>query len=153
MSTILAIHLASTAAMFGVIFFVQIVHYPLMAEVGREHAAAYAKGHADWTGLVVGPLMLLEMATALWLVALPPTPDLATTARIGLALLVGIWLVTVLASVPCHRRLVRGFDEATHRWVNSASGETSRVSSNAAVACAPVRRHLGRDRGALAWAG
>lgn len=115
MSGVAAIHLVSTLAMFGVILFVQIVHYPLMAQVGRESSAAYAKAHTDRTGVVVGPLMLPEMATAVWLVAVPPSPDLVLAARVGLVLLLGIWLVTALASVPCHRRLLEGFDPDAHR--------------------------------------
>lgn len=126
MNGVVAIHLVTTLAMFGLILFVQIVHYPLMAKVGRESSAAYAKAHTDRTGVVVGPLMLPEMATAAWLGAFPPAPDLALAARIGLVLLIGIWLVTALASVPCHRRLLEGFDAATHRrlvrtnWIRTA---------------------------------
>lgn len=115
MSLVVGIHLVTTLAMFGVILFVQVVHYPLMAKVGRERSAAYAKAHTDRTGLVVGPLMLPEMATAVWLAAVPPAPELALAALIGLMLLVGIWLVTGVASVPCHRRLLDGFDADTHR--------------------------------------
>ena len=126
MTTISAIHLVTTVAMFGLIVFVQVVHYPLMSKVGRESSAAYAKAHTDRTGLVVGPLMLPELATAIWLVAFPPAPDLVLAARVGLVLLVGIWIVTALASVPCHRRLLEGFDLATHRrlvrtnWMRTA---------------------------------
>jgi len=115
MSAVVAVHLVTTLAMFGLILFVQIVHYPLMAKVGRESSAAYAKAHTDRTGVVVGPLMLPELAAAVWLVAVPPAPDLALAARIGLVLLVGIWIVTAVASVPCHRRLLDGFEAGTHR--------------------------------------
>ena len=63
MSLIVATQLVSTLTMLGVILFVQIVHYPLMAKVGSEGFAGYARSHADRTGLVVGPLMLAEMAS------------------------------------------------------------------------------------------
>jgi hypothetical protein len=108
-------HLVGTLGMFGVILVVQLVHYPLMAKVGWEGAADYAKSHTDRMGLVVGPLMLPEMAAAIWLALLPPSPELGTVARAGLAVLVGIWLVTATVSVPCHTRLAQGWNAVAHR--------------------------------------
>lgn len=108
-------HLVGTLGMFGVILVVQIVHYPLMARVGREGAGDYARAHTDRMGWVVGPLMLPEMGAALWLALLPPSPELRSAAWAGLALLGMIWAVTALASVPCHARLVRGWDADAHR--------------------------------------
>jgi hypothetical protein len=35
-TVVLAVHLSVTAAMVGLIWFVQVVHYPLFAMVGRE---------------------------------------------------------------------------------------------------------------------
>jgi hypothetical protein len=114
-SLIVAAQLVSTLAMFGVIFFVQIVHYPLMARAGEEGFAGYARAHTDRTGLVVGPLMLAEMASSIWLAVQPPSPDLQGTAWVGLGLLIAIWGVTGLVSVPCHNRLAAGFDPLAHR--------------------------------------
>jgi len=110
-----AAHLIGTLGMFGVILFVQIVHYPLMAKVGREDSAAYAKAHTDRTGFVVAPLMLMELAAALLIWMDPPASAPALTASAGLLALAGIWLVTFMVSVPCHSRLLHGFDEPTHR--------------------------------------
>ena len=108
-------HLVGTLGMFGVILVVQVVHYPLMAHVGEEHTAAYARSHTDRMGLVVGPLMLPEMGAAIWLALLPPSDELRMTAWIGLAMLAVVWTVTAAFSVPAHARLVRGWDEAAHR--------------------------------------
>lgn len=115
MSLIVAAQLVSTLAMFGVILFVQIVHYPLMARVGEEGFSGYARAHADRTGLVVGPLMLAEMASSIWLAVQPPSPHVQGTAWVGLGLLIAVWAVTGLVSVPCHKRLAAGFDPPTHR--------------------------------------
>jgi len=112
---ITAAHLVGTLGMFGVILFVQFVHYPLMGMVGRESSAAYQRAHTDRTGFVVGPLMLLEAAAAILLFLEPPpaAPPLAASA--GLLALGAIWLVTFMVSVPCHSRLLHGFDEGAHR--------------------------------------
>ena len=121
-----AAHLVGTLGMFGVILFVQIVHYPLMARVGRENSAAYARAHTDRTGFVVVPLMLAELVAALLIWMDPPAAAPALAAPAGLLALAGIWLVTFTVSVPCHRRLLTGFDAAAHRrlvrsnWIRTA---------------------------------
>ena len=109
------VHLAATGMMIGVIWFVQVVHYPLLAMVGRDGYPAYQAEHQRRTGIAVAPPMLLELATGAWL-ALRPSPFLpASAAWTGLALLAVVWLSTFLLQVPQHRRLERGFDAAAHR--------------------------------------
>jgi hypothetical protein len=44
----------------GVIWVVQLVHYPLFNQVGREHFSAYAQRHTRWISPVVAPAMLLK---------------------------------------------------------------------------------------------
>lgn len=114
MTTLAAVHLVSTLLMAGVILYVQVVHYPLMAGVGREGFVAYEAAHGRRTGAVVIPLMTAELASAVWLLvgAGPATRELAGA---GLLLLAVIWLSTALLSVPCHRKLSVGFDESVHR--------------------------------------
>jgi hypothetical protein len=46
--------------MAGLIWFIQIVHYPQVTEVGAERMAAYAAAHARLTTWVVAPLMRIE---------------------------------------------------------------------------------------------
>lgn len=109
------VHLAATGMMIGVIWFVQVVHYPLMALAGEDGYPAYQAEHQRRTGIAVAPPMLLELATGAWL-ALRPSPFLpASAAWTGLALLAVVWLSTFLLQVPQHRRLERGFDAAAHR--------------------------------------
>ena len=59
MREILLIQAAATLAMVGLIWFVQIVHYPLMAQVGRDSFAHYEASHTARTTWVVAPLMLV----------------------------------------------------------------------------------------------
>jgi uncharacterized membrane protein len=114
-SWIMVLHVAATAVMIGVIWFVQVVHYPLMALVGREGYPAYQAAHSRRTTWVVMPPMLIEIATGVWL-ALRPSPFFpASAAWTGLALLVMIWLSTFFLQVPQHGRLEGGFDEPAHR--------------------------------------
>lgn len=110
----LLLQLFATSAMTGLIWFVQMVHYPLFRAVGTSEFVAYEAAHVRLTTFVVGPLMLLESATALWLVT--ARPDFATPAQawIGLGLLGVIWASTALLSVPLHDALQLGFDASTH---------------------------------------
>lgn len=108
-------HVASTFWMIGLVWFVQAVHYPLFARVGSSAFAAYEADHCVRTNLVVGPPMLVEMASALWLMAAPPADVPREAAAIGLGLLAVVWLSTLGLQVPRHAELSRGFDARAHR--------------------------------------
>ena len=65
--TVILIHTFSTLYMTGLIWFVQVVHYPLKSSVGHEAFKEYQRLHVMKTGWVVGPPMLMEAASAIWL--------------------------------------------------------------------------------------
>lgn len=120
MQTVLLIHALVTWFMTGLIWFVQVVHYPLMAAVGSPGFAAYEAAHSRRTTWVVAPVMLAEAATAAVLVAGGRAFVPGWQSWLGLALVAVIWLSTALAQVPQHRKLGRGFDPRAHaRLVSS----------------------------------
>lgn len=95
--------------MFGLIWFVQIVHYPMLGKYPETAFPAIAREHCDRTGFVVAPLMLGEAATgALLLLA----GERSLPFLIGLAVLAVIWASTMFIQVPLHSRLLKGFDPA-----------------------------------------
>ncbi|MGE3166361.1 MAG: hypothetical protein AB7O52_15760 [Planctomycetota bacterium] len=112
---VIFLHAVSTWAMVGLIWFVQVVHYPLYATVHEAAFVSYVVRHNRRTGWVVGPLMLTEVGTALALcrVELGSVSPYMPLAGLGLLLL--IWGSTAGLQVPCHRRLERGYDLATIR--------------------------------------
>jgi hypothetical protein len=118
---VLLANLAATFVMVGIIWFVQIVHYPLFSGVGPANFPAYSGAHARLTGLVVGPPMLAEAATTLVLFLGPPAGVPVWLAATGLALLAVIWLSTALLQAPRHRKLGVGFDAASHRFLVSSN--------------------------------
>ncbi len=126
MSGVLLLQAVSTLALTGLIWFVQIVHYPLLGLVGRSEHLAYHAAHVRRTGRVVAPLMLAEAASATAL-ALRPGEVPVGAAWTGLALVAILWASTFLVQVPCHERLARGFDEAAWRrlvrtnWLRTAA--------------------------------
>lgn len=133
---ILIVHAAVTLFMTGLIWFVQIVHYPLFALVGHAGFPEYERWHARRTGWVVAGPMLAELAAAIAIAWCGG----GALAWLGLALLAIIWLSTGLWQVPAHRRLEAGFDAAAHRrlvrtnWVRTAAWSARGVIALALLA-------------------
>ena len=115
MTALLLVHAAATLFMVGLIWFVQVVHYPLLARAGAAEFPALAADHQRLTGYVVGPPMAIEALTAVALLFARPDGVSLLQAAIGVALLAVVWLSTVLQLVPRHRQLARGFDDESHR--------------------------------------
>ncbi len=111
LSAIVVLHAVATLFMTGLIWFVQVVHYPLFARVGRDGFTAYSEAHQRLTTLVVGPAMLVEAVTAALIVVLRPEGVSGLLAWAGLALLGVIWMSTAFLQVPLHGRLAAGFTQ------------------------------------------
>ncbi|MBM3750465.1 MAG: hypothetical protein FJW21_04690 [Acidimicrobiia bacterium] len=107
---LLLVHAAATCYMTGVIWFVQLVHYPLFARVGRPGFSGYEREHVRRTGWVVAGPMLVELACALLIVWVAG----GLLAWVGLLLTGIIWMSTWGWQVPAHRRLEAGFDATVH---------------------------------------
>lgn len=118
-SLLFLIQILATAMMTGIIWFVQIVHYPLFRKIPIEGFTAYEQSHTVRTGRVVAPLMLLEFGSALSLYlpllfprflpslfggALPPLA-INPLYLSALACLILIWACTFLLQVPLHYHL------------------------------------------------
>lgn len=116
MQTLFVVHVMATLYMVGLIWFVQLVHYPLFDHVGDQRFVDYQRQHMARTTWAVGPAMLTEMLGAVML-CLFPIPTLSPWAIwLAMALLVIIWISTALLQVPRHERLLSdGFDAHEHR--------------------------------------
>ena len=120
-------HLAATLTMFGVIWVVQLVHYPLFGGVGEAGWPAYEAAHQRRITWVVFPAMTVELLTAAALVwtGLGGVPR--WSLWLGLALVGVVWASTAFVQVPLHGALGRGWDAAAHgrlvgtNWVRTAA--------------------------------
>ena len=110
MSLISIAHLLATLTMTGIIWFVQIVHYPLFQKVGINHFIDYETAHAKLTGFLVVPLMTIEAITALLLCILYWNAPASALYATGLALVVILWLYTFFFMVPIHKVLSGGYN-------------------------------------------
>jgi hypothetical protein len=111
---VLLANVATAAFMTGVIWLVQLVHYPLMAGWPHEDFGAWEQIHRRSIGPVVVPAMLVEGAAALLLLLRPPRRGPAWGAWAAAGLLLAVWASTFLLQVPCHERLSAGWDAAAH---------------------------------------
>lgn len=108
--TLLFINAAAAWFMTGLIWLIQVVHYPLFARVGAAGYRDYQLAHQELITLVVGPVMLVEAMVAGALV-LSRRDAWTMTAAI---LLVLIWASTAFLQVPMHEILNDGFNAEAH---------------------------------------
>ena len=104
---VLAAQAVSSAAMCGLIWFVQAVHYPLFARIEGESSTRFADEHQARTGRVVIPFMLVEGLTAMIIAWSPPAGVPRVLAVAGVAIVVAIWVSTACVQMPLHARLSR----------------------------------------------
>jgi len=118
--TLITLNAVSTLLMTGVIWIVQIVHYPLFRLVGEQNFTQYQHLHSNYITYIVMPLMLVELITAAIMAVVPPKGMSQELLWLGLALVIIIWGATFFFSVPQHAILSRGFDaDAHHMLVNT----------------------------------
>jgi hypothetical protein len=113
--TLLAVHLALTAAYAGFQWTVRALVYPQFPLVPPAAFPAYERGHQQRISRVVGPLFAGQGVTTLWLLADRPAGTPLPAVLAGAACLAVVLGVTGLLAVPLHRRLDRAWDDAAHR--------------------------------------
>ncbi len=110
MYTVLILSTVATWGMIGLIWLIQIVHYPMLALFSESSPGAAAATHSRLITPVVGPLMATEGVTALVLLASPPDGVNWLLLLVAAGLLGVALLSTVLFSVPQHAALAKGHD-------------------------------------------
>ena len=120
-------HAATTLYMCGLIWFVQLVHYPLHGLVGPQEFVGYQAEHVRRTSWVVVVPMVVELFAAVLLVIAPLSRSAYLLSVVGLLLLAKVWVATAFLSVPAHRALEKGLDPKAHlrlvstNWVRTAA--------------------------------
>lgn len=112
---LLIVQAASTWFMTGLIWFVQVVHYPLYDRIGESQFVIYERDHCALTTAVVAPAMVIEFMTAALLVLSRPKAVCLPEVLAGLALLLLIWGSTVFIADNLHGTLASGFNNESYR--------------------------------------
>lgn len=104
--------------MVGLIWTMQLVHYPMLSQYSASAPRAAAIDHQRRITRIVGPLMAAEVLSALMLLVDRPPSMGAGRAWLAAALLGVALLSTVLLQVPLHARLANAHDpEAATRLI------------------------------------
>ena len=107
---VLIANLVASCVMTGVIWFVQHVHYPLLAQVEMGQAVAVAEEHQRRTGHIVALPMAVEGLTTLALLVQQPVGVTWYLPWIGAILLAVALGCTVFLSVPLHSQMAKNPD-------------------------------------------
>lgn len=123
LSSLFLINFTTTAIMVGVIWTIQIVHYPFFHHVDKQDFTLYMDDHRKKISFIVMPVMLAELASAIGLVLV----ESAFTSEfiIGLSMLLLIWISTAVLQVPSHSRLAAGYSRTevdnlvNYNWIRT----------------------------------
>ena len=139
----------ATAVMTGVIWTVQVVHYPLFLRVPAEAFPAYERAHMRRIGCIVGPAMAVELACAGFIAAQPERVGVSVAlAWTGLALVGVLWILTATVQGPLHQRLAEGKDERLIRVLVSSNWVRTVAWSARMVVAVLMLLHHGGSSGA-----
>ena len=109
--TIFWLNLASTWFLVGLIWLIQIVHYPLFNYVGSEEFRVFHENHKILITPVVGIVMTVELITSVIIIFQRPNGVRNWLGIVGIILLGVIWISTALLQINFHNMLSYKFDE------------------------------------------
>ena len=105
----LVIHLVATSIMVGVIWVIQLVHYPSFHFIELKQYTIFQRFHMSRISYVVVPAMLTELFTLIFLIIFMDKIDTLVTVS-GLLLII-IWLMTAVFFSGVHQKLTSGYDK------------------------------------------
>jgi hypothetical protein len=96
----------ATLFLTGLIWVIQILHYPSFQFVGAENFIKFHEFHSSRITFIVAPLMLLEIVTSAYLL----NYAFNSTSMFNLVTVLLLWGLTFFISVPIHTRLSEGYN-------------------------------------------
>ena len=126
MTAVVVAHAAATLFMVGMIWTVQILHYPLFAHVGTQRFVAYEQAHSTRITAVIAVPWAIEGLTTLVLLLAPPPGVPRWLTIVGAVVAAIPVVVTIASSIPAHRILGDGYDAEAHarlvgtNWLRTA---------------------------------
>ena len=106
---ILILNLTATFMLCGLIWTVQLVHYPSFHFFEKADFETHMASHKFRISFIVVPLMLMELITSAILGFY--ADSLIFLHQVGFVIVVAIWLITFLVQVPLHNSISSGYRE------------------------------------------
>ena len=100
--------------MVGLIWLIQIVHYPLFKFIGNNEFQTYHIGHSVLITPLVGTVMIIELISSILLVIFPLKNVPLTFPIIGVILVFIIWASTAFLQIPQHNALANAYELKAH---------------------------------------
>ncbi len=105
---LLKVNFISTSVMVGVIWVIQLLHYPSFHFISDQKYIEFQHFHMQRISFIVVPVMLIELASALLLAYFFES----SLTIILLALVLGIWAITFIFFTNMHQKLTDGYDHS-----------------------------------------
>ena len=102
------INFISTSFMVGVIWVIQLLHYPSFHFINDQKYVDFQHFHMQRISFIVIPAMLVELASGLLLAYF----FRSSLTIILLAFLLGIWGITFIFFTNIHQNLTNGYDHS-----------------------------------------
>jgi hypothetical protein len=118
---LLLANLCCTGMLVGLIWTIQLVHYPLLLEVGEAAFPAYLAGHQARITILAGPWMVAELLTAALLLRWRPAVVPRKMVVAGFLLCLVAWTSTLLVQVPLWGWLADGYNGDTIRHLTDSN--------------------------------
>ena len=116
-------HLIFSAIMVGVIWVIQLVHYPSFHFIDKDIYDSFQKFHMNKISIIVIPVMILELATG-FLLLIGNSKNILIIISFGILIL--IWVITGLFFSDAHGKLISGYNElivnklVSMNWIRTA---------------------------------
>ena len=112
------LHIFSCFFMTGLIWLVQLIHYPSYKYIEAQKFTEYQNFHTTTITFIVGPVMLIEIFTG---AAILFDQKYNTLSIVNFCGLLVIWLSTAIFSAPLHGKLSAGYNLDTIQMLISTN--------------------------------
>ena len=131
MSILQNLEIYSCLMMTGVIWLVQLVHYPSFLFIDKSRFPEFERFHQRRISLIVLPLMSAEFLSHIILLYLKGI-NFNLLGILSTFAIFSIWIITLFVCLPCHQSLTGGYVHKTimslikANWARTFSGHSDR---------------------------
>jgi hypothetical protein len=107
----LVIHIVATAIMVGVIWVIQLVHYPSFYFIKQKNYKSFQNFHMKNITYIVFPIMSIELFSGFFLVLIFEDSKILSVLYFSLFFLLSNWALTGIIFTRLHSELLEGYNK------------------------------------------